>query len=319
MTAIEIEKALLSKAPLFDVRSPSEYAAGHIPGAFNLPLFSDDERKIVGTLYKQEGSLDAFFKGLAFVREKLTFFLEEVKRATSEKEIGIYCARGGLRSFSMARFLTEAGYTIFTVKNGYKGYRRLVLSGLQNSINFRVVGGYSGAGKTDFLKALAKKGYQTLDLEELANHRGSVFGKPLEGMQPTHEMFENLIFSKLQILDNSQPVWIEDESRMIGTCCLPDPLYKQMQNAPLLLLKAPLEKRMRKLLQDYSHLRSESLFQAVAKLKKRLGSSRVEAICKGFLSEDRKLIVKTFLSYYDKTYDHNLRKRPGLIFESLLV
>lgn len=301
------------------MRSPIEYEKGHIPGALNLPLFSNQEREEVGTLYKQSGPLQAFMHGLKSAQKNLPSLISQVRQACLNKKLRLYCARGGLRSKAVGNLFSSLGYQVTIVEGGYKAYRKLRENLAATNLPLRVVGGFTGAGKTEFLLALEKKGYQVLNLEALANHRGSVFGASKVTKQPTDEMFWNLISEKLFSFNLDKTIWVEDESRMIGRCSIPDPLFQQMQKAPMLFLDIAVEKRVGRLLESYNHLEPNDLFFALSTLKKRLGHQRIEKIIQSYLLEEKVEIAKSFLSYYDKSYSHSLKKRPGLIFESFLV
>lgn len=298
--------------PLYDIRSPGEFAHGTIPGAINLPLFSDEERKQVGTVYKKESPKAAFLLGLDFVGPKMRGFIEQVEG----KNPRLFCWRGGMRSQSMGWLFSKAGMEPLLLTGGYKAYRRFVLKTLETTYPFQVLGGLTGSGKTSLLRSLKE---QFLDLEELAHHKGSVFGK-LEGKaQPTNEHFENCIASSLFKMDPSKPIWVEDESRMIGSCKIPDPIYRQMQKSPLYLLQTPLEQRVELLLEEYSHTPPSLLKEAVFCIKKRLGGSRTEEILGCINNKNYRQAVFLLLEYYDQAYKFSIQRsqRTPLIYETL--
>ncbi|HEU4717669.1 MAG TPA: tRNA 2-selenouridine(34) synthase MnmH, partial [Bacteroidia bacterium] len=214
-TRLSIENFLLESTgiPVADVRSPAEFAGGHIPGAFNIPLFTNEERAAVGTIYKQQGNEAAVLKGLEFVGPKMTAFILKARENAPGKKIAVHCWRGGMRSASMAWLFETAGMEVLLLSGGYKAYRNFVLSNTGRKFDLRVVGGETGSGKTDILHELARKGEQVLDLEGLARHKGSSYGAIGQDPQPTVEQFENDFVHALTKLDPSRPVWIEDESR----------------------------------------------------------------------------------------------------------
>jgi tRNA 2-selenouridine synthase len=188
LTAIEfLEKA--RENPVVDVRSQKEYKQGHIPGALNLPLFNDDERAIIGTLYKNSGKETSVLKGLELVGPKLTGFIKQLRSLVSGKEILVHCWRGGMRSESMAWLFEVAGYHVSLLDGGYKAYRKFIREAVEGPFNFIILGGNTGSGKTEILKALSDAAEQVLDLEAIARHKGSVYGGLGFTDQPTEEKF----------------------------------------------------------------------------------------------------------------------------------
>jgi len=184
----------MARAPVIDVRSPGEFVRGHIPGAHSVPLFTDEERAVVGTLYKQQGRDAAVREGLRIVGPKLATIVDEARALAPDGRIGVHCWRGGERSGSVAWLLDKAGFTeVFTLKRGYKAFRQHVLEAFNMPHDLRVLGGYTGTGKTETLAHLRELGEQVIDLEGLAHHKGSSFGALGEEPQPTTEHFENLL------------------------------------------------------------------------------------------------------------------------------
>src|SRR5688572_7713033 len=211
---------LAKQYPVIDVRSPAEYNHAHIPGAINIPLFTDEERKIVGTTYKQKSREEAIKVGLEFFAPKMKKMVEEVESVVRSSETGthlsdrlstnnsrlptpdsrllIYCWRGGMRSAGVAWLMDLYGFKVYTLAGGYKKFRNYVLDTFKLPFNFKILSGYTGSGKTETLKALVEKGEKVIDLEKLACHKGSAFGNIGMPRQPTQEMFENLLSCKLQ-------------------------------------------------------------------------------------------------------------------------
>lgn len=298
-----IETFLLTEGPLFDVRSPREFAQGRLPGATNLPLFSDQERAEVGTLYKKAGAQEALLLGLRFVGPKL----ESLSRATLpiSLPLRLYCWRGGMRSQSVQWLLQLLGHTVKTLPGGYKAFRRWVQLQLKKPRSFRLVTGLTGCGKTAFLHEKRQAGEAVLDLEALAHHRGSAFGAE-DIPQPSYEEFENRIAWTLFSQPPNVPIWIEDESRMIGACKIPDPLFAAMQQAPAITLSAPLEERIFRLVADYSQQPVEKLIESTRKLTKKLGSERAKAIEELLYKGHWAPAARLLLTYYDSCY----RKKP---------
>src|SRR5258705_3027705 len=204
---------LRKQHPVIDVRSPGEYKHAHIPGAYSLPLFTDEERKIVGTAYKQESREKAIKIGLDFFGSKMRKMVEEIESTISNWQrvkkhedelliancLLIYCWRGGMRSAAVAWLMDLYGFKVYTLSGGYKKFRNYVLDTFKLSLQFKILGGYTGSGKTDMLKALEKQGEIVIDLEEIARHRGSAFGNIGFEKQPTQEMFDNILAQELRV------------------------------------------------------------------------------------------------------------------------
>jgi len=188
---IEEFMALRERLPVFDVRTPAEFAKGHIPGAFNLPLFSDEERRRVGIIYKQIGRESAILEGLEYVGPKMRRIVETVQSITGHKTLLLHCWRGGMRSSSVAWLLNTSGYEIFLLKGGYKAFRHYVLDSFEIPRDIIILSGHTGSGKTEILQALSRLGEQAIDLEKLACHKGSAFGSLGETPQPAQQEFEN--------------------------------------------------------------------------------------------------------------------------------
>jgi tRNA 2-selenouridine synthase len=298
------------KAILIDVRSPGEYAQGHIPGAFSLPLFSDEERKVVGTLYKQESQEKAFLQGLDFVGPKMSGFVVQAKKWADGKKIFLYCWRGGMRSQSMAWLLKSAGLEVFTLKGGYKNFRKEVLERPLIFPDLLILGGFTGSRKSQILRLLKEKGQDVIDLEALAHHKGSAFGGIGEGPQPTQEQFENELFLHDCFWKNSSLVWLEDESKAIGKLRISNALFEKMRISPLIFLKSDPETRVRFILENYGKADPEDLRNSILKLKKRLGGLRMKIALEALDNQDIKTSAAIILEYYDQGYSHGLMSRP---------
>jgi len=296
--------------PVLDVRSPGEYVQGHIPQAVPFPLFSNEERKIVGTLFKESGPEKAFLAGLDFAGRKMS---EYVRNAASlhSHELLLYCWRGGKRSESMAWLLSQAGYTCYVLEGGYRAYRRYLHETLDKNRPVLVLGGMTGSNKTGMLLALKKSGHQVIDLEGLACHKGSAFGHINEPQQPTTEFFENLLFDQWRILDPFRPVWLEDESRSIGKVILPQQFYNNKRMAPLLVITVPLKQRVMHLVDDYTGVENDKLKDAVMRISKRLGSNRVNASLLALKNNDFFTVAEIVLEYYDKAYRYAISQHNG--------
>ncbi len=297
---------------LLDVRSPGEYAQGHMPGAVSFPLFSDEERAQVGTFYKQKSKEAALELGLEIVGPKMAGFVRRAGELAPKRRLAVHCWRGGQRSGSMAWLLRQAGFDVVTLEGGYKNYRRHVLEGFGNwNLKIMVVGGRTGTGKTKILHALRDLGEQIIDLEKLAHHKGSAFGFIGETQQPTAEQFENDLFDALLGLDPARRVWIENESRSIGRVYIPVNFWAKMKNAPLLNIEIPEEARIQNLLTDYVFADKTDLETAFRKIDKKLGGQHLKAALEALEHGDFATAAQIALHYYDKTYQHCLDTNPS--------
>lgn len=304
------------KTPVLDVRSPGEFLLGHIPGAINMPLFTNEERADVGTIYKQSGNEMAVIRGLEYVGPKMANFVKEAKKIAPDGRILVHCWRGGMRSRSMAWLFETSGMKTGVLKGGYKSFRKHVLESFTAKYDFRVVGGETGSGKTEILHALAKKGEQIIDLEELAHHRGSSFGSIGQSAQPRPEQFENNLFEALQKVDPSRRIWIEDESRSIGRVFIPSPIWEMKTSAPCYRVRLPFEVRVQRLVKDYGNFPKEVLAEATLRIQKRLGGLATKQAIESLENGDLAETVRITLRYYDKAYDfpQSTRKYQGVTF-----
>ncbi len=297
--------------PVIDVRSPNEFFQGHIPGSFNIPLFNNEERAIVGTLYKNSGREASVFRGLELAGPKLSGFIRVLRKLVPGKEVMVHCWRGGMRSESMAWLFSVAGYTVWLLEGGYKAYRRTIREALGGKINLVILGGNTGSGKTGILKAMAGTGEQVLDLEGLARHKGSVYGGLGLPDQPTTEQFENDIWHCLEGFDLSKPVWTEDESRKIGIVNIPDPLYDRMHRSVMIRIGTSRESRIDRLVSEYSGFGNEALKEKTSRIAEKLGGTTVKIIHEALDRNDFSTVVQLVLDYYDKAYEHAVSRRPG--------
>ena len=290
---------------LIDVRSPSEFQKAHIPGAVNLPLFSDEERAIVGTAYKQESPEKAMLLGLEFAGKKMRFYVEQAAFISPERKILVHCWRGGKRSESMAWLLSLAGFDVQVLKGGYKNYRQYVLNYFCiQEPKFIVIGGQTGIGKTYFLHQLALLGEQIIDLEQLANHKGSAFGSLGQEPQPTVEQFENLLFEVYRKLDQSKRIFIENESHLIGSCVIPREVFNQMKHYYYFHITIPFLERVDRLVQNYAIYPKEALAERFKKIKNKLGGDQLKKALEFLEQNDFGAAAVIALQFYDKTYQY---------------
>lgn len=288
---------------LLDVRSPAEFAEGHIPGAVSFPLFTNEERAEVGTLYKKKGHDFAFLKGLEFVGAKMADYVRWAKKRVPDKKLYIHCWRGGQRSASLAWLLEMAGFEVKLITGGYKAYRQHVHQQFEEvKLNLIVLGGPTGSGKTLLLQSLKDEGEQIIDLEKLAHHKGSAFGSIGELVQPSVEQFENNLFVEFWKLDTSKRVWVENESRSIGKVFQPAAFWNQFIKAKYIGLVIPFEERLKYLVKVYGEFPVNDLIESFVKISKRLGGQHVQAAVAFLEAGDLAGAGAIALRYYDKSY-----------------
>jgi tRNA 2-selenouridine synthase len=347
--------SLAKQCPIFDVRSPGEYAHAHIPGAYSLPLFTDAERALVGTAYKQQSRQQAIKIGLDYFGPNMRNMVEEAEKILSTKRAMyantknsnasntlqptanialVHCWRGGMRSAGVAWLLDLYGFKVYTLAGGYKAYRKWVREQFEKPYNFKIIGGHTGSGKTPVIHQLKEKNKNVVDLEALANHKGSAFGNV--GIQPTQEMFENLlaenllkhksvVFSKIEnqvdtllAFDSTtleglgEALFLEDESQRIGNLQIPMPMWQNMRNSPIYFLDIPFEERLTYITQEYGKLSKEQLVNATLRIQKRLGGLETKNAINFLLEDNFRECFSILLRYYDKWYQNGLNKRQNL-------
>jgi tRNA 2-selenouridine synthase len=300
---------LAAGGALVDVRSPAEFAQGHIPGSHNLPLFDDAGRASVGTLYKQQGRQAAVLHGLALVGPKLEAIaaeLAELAAATPGQQLRLLCWRGGMRSASVAWLAGQIDLPVLRLDGGYKAFRRWALALFERPWPLRLLGGRTGTGKTDLLLALAERGVAVVDLEGLAHHRGSSFGGLGLPPQPSSEHYENRLALALSALEDAPEIWLEAESAQVGRCRIPAGLWRQMRAAPALEVQRPLEQRVAQLVAVYGVQEPAALAEATNRIARRLGPQRTAAALEAIERRDWAGACRQMLDYYDRCYDHDL-------------
>lgn len=296
---------------IIDVRAPIEFKKGHIANAINVPLFEDIERAEIGTLYKQQGKDIAVTRGLEIVSPKLVTFVNQVKKLSSSKKIFVYCFRGGMRSNSFAWLMNTSGLDATILEGGYKNYRNHVLNYFEREKKLVVLGGMTGSGKTDLLKNIKHDNFQIIDLEALANHKGSAFGSINEEKQNPQQVFENNLFYALNLLDEDKHILVEDESQSIGFNKIPRGFWLQMKKAPIIKLEVPFELRVQKLVQDYTTTNIEALKICIKKIEQNLGTQNAN-LCLNYLDENNLTeVARLTLKYYDKAYSFTYNKKTS--------
>jgi tRNA 2-selenouridine synthase len=321
---------------LIDVRSPAEYAHAHFPGAINIPIFTNEERKIVGTIYKQQSRELAIKEGLQIFGPKMRSIVEKVEEITNSKSqisnslnqqspnqtstIHLYCWRGGMRSGAMAWLLQLYGFKVTLLAGGYKSFRRWAIEQQAYPHQLMIVGGYTGSGKTEVLKQLAAQGQNCIDLESLAGHKGSAFGNLEQTPQPSQEMFENTlavalhkIYDSQKATNNSRPViWIEDESQRIGKINIPQAFWQHMRQSPVFFLDIPFAERLKHLVEEYGTYPKDALAEGIQRIAKRLGGLETKNALHYLWQDNLTECFSTLLKYYDKQYLKGLHNRTTL-------
>jgi tRNA 2-selenouridine synthase len=289
-----------------DVRSEGEFNYGRIPHATSLPLFNNEERKQIGTTYKQKNKNEAILEGLDIVGRKMGDFIRFVQPKIKDNKVFVHCWRGGMRSGSMAWLLNFFGYEVFVLKDGYKSYRRYALDLLAKKFPYIILGGRTGSGKTLVLQELKRLGEQVIDLEDLACHKGSAFGSLGQKAQPSTEQFENLVAEELKTFDENKRVWLEDESRTIGKVFLDINLWNHKAMAPHFVIELPEEVRLKKLAAVYGRYSIEELKTAFDNIERRLGNEQWKNAIAALGEKNIDLATQIALHYYDKAYDKGL-------------
>jgi tRNA 2-selenouridine synthase len=287
---------------LLDARSESEFAHSHIPGAINIPILNDDERKLVGTEYKHQGRERAILLGFRLVGPRFHQIIAEAASKSESHNVLIYCWRGGMRSHILSWLLSFYGFRIQLLKGGYKSYRNHVLKTVSHPYKYLVLGGATGSGKTEVLELLSARGEQVLNLERLAVHRGSAFGGIGLPGQPRNEHFENQIAAALLKMNPDKVVWVENESRSIGKCAVPGQLYDFIRMSHVMELQVPYETRKKRITNEYGRFPHHELAEASMKVKKRMGPQNLKKALDFLNQGDFDSWLDLILEYYDKLY-----------------
>ncbi len=297
---------------LIDVRSPKEFNEASIPGSINIPIFNNEERAEIGTIYKQVGAEEAKERGLVIFSQKLPAFISAFKNM--DKPIAVFCWRGGMRSKTAATVLDLMGIQVRQLSGGIRSYRQWVVKELEKkefAPKLFVLNGNTGSGKTAILKKLSQKGYPVMDLEEMAGHRGSIFGQI--GLEPSNQKkFDSYLLNEIKRLQGEPHVFIEGESKRIGKVSLPDFLYEKKEKGLQLFINIPVDERVRNILMDYKPWESpERFIESFQLIKKRIETPIAKQIQDDLESSNFAPATKLLLEhYYDPKYEHTSNQFP---------
>lgn len=308
---------LRKERTIIDVRSQNEFEAGHIPGVVNIPILNNEERIIVGTAYKQQGQKQAIKEGFRLVGPRLVDIINETEKVAHGKELLVHCWRGGMRSNNFCQFVGMSGVRTQSLTGGYKAYRQKANESFQSPFQFIVISGYTGSGKSEILRELKHQGEQVIDLEMLANHKGSAFGSLMMPAQPTTEQFQNNLFEEILQLDLNKRIWLEDESISIGKIYLPSAFWKIMSKSPVVNISVDKNIRISRLVNEYGVADKEQFLSAMVQITKRLGGQHFNAAKEKFLQDDMASTIDILLTYYDKAYLNGMEKRKNLLITSV--
>ncbi|MEM4245123.1 MAG: tRNA 2-selenouridine(34) synthase MnmH [Candidatus Nanoarchaeia archaeon] len=324
MKTVKVKEVLENDYVLVDVRTPKEFEESTIPGAINIPLFSNEERAIVGRLYTKVGQKEAIEKGYGFVQEKLPKLLEEIKKYKGKKLV-IFCWRGGMRSKCFTMLLENLGFDVMQLEGGHKAYRKHVIEELSKykiKAKLIVLYGLTGSGKTKLLK----KFKNSLDLEDLAQHRSSLFGDI--GLKPrSQKMFESLLLKRLKELKNEKYIITEGESRKIGNVIIPENIFKQIHQGIKVKVEASMEQRIKNLVECYSNKEDHKIIEKIKLLRKRIGNKKTKQLLELFEKKKFEDVARILLEeYYDPLYAYTINNqkyslviKPEMIREEQLA
>jgi len=310
---LELRKTL----PVLDVRSEGEFAEGHIRGASNIPILNNAERKAVGTDYKQKGREEAINTGFTLVEPRLKSMMEETVKVAAGNDVLVHCWRGGLRSSYFCQFAAGEGIRSLALAGGYKTYRQRALVSFDAPLHLIVLGGLTGSGKSEILRALKVAGEQIIDLELIARHKGSVFGGLMMPPQPTTEQFQNELFEEILALDHTKRIWVEDESIAVGKIFLPEAFWRRMTLAPVIEIQVDRPRRTERLVHEYGPARREDFLEAMTKIARKMGGQHFNAAKEQLMSGDMFATIDLLLIHYDKVYQTGLTNKRHRITDKV--
>ena len=293
---------LRESLPVIDVRSQKEFDGGHVKGACNIPLLNNEERVAVGTDYKRKGQAEAIKTGFRLVGPRFLEIISHAEQIAAGAELLVHCWRGGMRSSNFCQILGMARMTTHQLQGGYKAYRERALASYKIPMPLQIIGGLTGSGKTEILRALGQRGEQIIDLETLASHKGSVFGGLMMQPQPTTEQFQNYLFEELMKLDTSRRIWVEDESIAVGRIFLPQDFWIQMSSSPVYDVVVDKQIRIGRLVNEYGQADRNEFLEAMKFITKKLGGQNFKEAKQKLLEGDMASTIDILLTYYDKAY-----------------
>ncbi|HNP06785.1 MAG TPA: tRNA 2-selenouridine(34) synthase MnmH [Cyclobacteriaceae bacterium] len=300
---------LRSTIPVVDVRSQNEFAAGHISTAINIPLLNDEERIAVGTDYKQKGKEEAIRTGFRLVGPRIHQIVDAAKATAKDNELIVHCWRGGMRSSNFSQFVGMAGVNTHILKGGYKTYRQKAQEYFRRPYKIILISGCTGSGKTEVLLKLKEQGEQVVDLEGMANHKGSAFGGLMMPSQPTTEQFENNLFEQLNSFDILKPIWVEDESIAVGRVFLPTDFWTTMRLSAVVMLDVDKANRVQRLVKEYGCADQAQFLESMKRITKKLGGQHFKEAKEKLEQNEMHSVMEILLTYYDKAYTTSLKKR----------
>jgi tRNA 2-selenouridine synthase len=310
----DIDKIKDEEIIIIDLRSPMEYREATIPGAINLPLFTDEERQIIGWTYVNESVDKAKKLGIEAVSKKLPQLYESIYELDkNKKKLLFFCARGGMRSSSLCALLNSLGVDAIKLSGGYKGYRKYINESLikaNEGITYIVLHGKTGVGKTELLYCLKEKGFDVLDLEGAANHRGSLLGSVGLGEARSQKMFESIVYETLKNRKTNY-VFVEAESKRIGNVIIPDYIYKSMSEGRHILVEAELDFRAELLVKEYTKVEKhkDDMLNALKALSKYISENNINRYREMILNNNYNEAAKELMEkYYDPMYTHEIKK-----------
>jgi tRNA 2-selenouridine synthase len=318
-------EAIAAHADVIDVRTPSEFAEDHVPGAVNRPVLSDEERAIVGTLHAKASAFEAKKLGAALISRNIAGVVDGLRDRPREFAPLVYCWRGGQRSRSLAHVMNEIGWRAVQLDGGYRAYRRHVCAALETlpaRCSYRVICGLTGSGKSRLLAALEREGAQTLDLEGLARHRGSLLGDLPNDPQPSQKLFESLLLRALEALDPARPVFVESESKKIGRLQVPESLLATMRGSPCVRVDLSRPMRIALLEEEYAHFLADPalLGERLAPLVPLHGRATIERWSALSMARDFDTLVGELLvSHYDPVYARSIERNFPRYGEAFVV